>query len=262
MRFHNLFASSRCAIIISAMHMPPADAPAQTPAEKCIRLVALTLLICGIGAAMWFAGYTETGQRIFDDSAAIQMSARQWVEVWPVLTVVAFTATYLLFGMLLLPIWWLQILAGFAFGLAWGCAYALAAAALTATVTTLFSRWLAGDWFRANVEAHIQRVQNLEKKLGNNGLLVVMAVRLASITPFGISNYLFGLTRIKPIEVFFGSVLGGFPALTIYVTLGADPRQFESPRYWLTVGLITLALVMPLALRYLWPKWFRKLGVE
>mgnify|MGYP001161813285 CR=1 FL=1 len=233
-----------------------------SPGQKRLRLVILVLLVCGIAGGVWFAGFTETGKQIMEDHEAVGQRARSWVEARPVLSVGLYLLTYLACALLMLPIWWLQILAGFVFGLGWGCAYALTAAGISATVTTVFSRWLGGAWFRQRVEARMERVQRLEEKLGHNGLLVVMAVRLMYFLPFGISNYLFGLTRITAGEVFLGSILGGFPALTIYVTIGADPLLFKSWRYWLILGSINLVLVMPLLLRYLWPERFRRIGVE
>lgn len=242
--------------------VPPPQPDNLSPRQKRTRLVVLALLLGAIAAAIWFSSQTETGRQIFNDSAAMRESARTWVADRPLSAAVVFAMVYLVCGMLLLPIWWLQILSGFVFGLIWGCVYSLLAAALAATVTMIFSRWLAGAWFRQRIEAHLDRVKRLEVLLGNNGLLVVMAVRLASITPFGISNYLFGLTRIRAIEVFLGSIFGGFPALAIYVTIGADSGQFKSPQYWLIFGSITLVLIMPLVMRYVWPRWFRKIGVE
>lgn len=239
--------------MILAMKPPETGPPSLSTRQKRARGIVLGLLICGIVLALWFARYTDLGQQIFDDSAAVRDATREWVDTQPLLAAGAYAAIYLLCAMLLLPIWWLQILSGFVFGLAWGCTYSLVAAALAATVTMLFSRWLAGAWFRQNIASHMDRVQWLTEKLDDNGLLVVMAVRLAYFTPFGISNYLFGLTRIKPAEVFVGSILGGFPALAIYVTIGADFELFQSFRYWLIFGSINLLLVTPLALRYLWP---------
>ncbi len=244
--------------------MNPSDAGilSLSRTQKRIRLVALGVLLLGIVVTMWFVSFTDTGRQIFDNRQAVQAQARRWVDAQPLLAATVYILIYLVCGLLLLPIWWLQIIAGFAFGLAWGCIYTLAAAALTATVTMLFSRWLAGAWFREKIESRMERVRRLEELMGHNGLLVVMAVRLMYFLPFGISNYLFGLTRIRPVEVFLGSMLGGFPALTIYVTSGADYTLFATWRYWMILGTINLVLVMPLVLRYLWPRWFRKMGVE
>ncbi len=227
-----------------------------------LRPIISVLLVGAIITAIWFAGSTETGREVMRRPIAFGDEARAWVMLHPVLAPLIYLGLYLLCALLLLPIWWLQILAGFAFGLGWGCTYTLAAAAIGATITMLFSRWLVGEWFRTRIESRMERVRLLEEKLGHNGLLVVMAIRLAYFLPFGISNYLLGLTRIKAAEVFLGSILGGFPALTLYVTVGADFTLFYSWRYWLIFGTINLLLLTPLALRYLRPRWFRRMGVE
>jgi uncharacterized membrane protein YdjX (TVP38/TMEM64 family) len=233
-----------------------------TRSSNRLRLIVMSLLIAAIIAAVWYASATETGRQVMLHPREFGDEARGWVVGHPVVAPLIFFGLYLLCALLLLPIWWIQVLAGFAFGLVWGCIYTLAAAASASTITMLFSRWLAGEWFRERIESRMDRVRRLEEKLGHNGLLVVMAIRLMYFLPFGISNYLLGLTRITALEVFIGSILGGFPALTIYVTIGADYTLFQSWRYWLTLGAINILLLTPLLVRYLRPRWFRKIGVE
>jgi uncharacterized membrane protein YdjX (TVP38/TMEM64 family) len=233
-----------------------------TRSSNRLRLLVTALLMGAIVAAVWYASATETGREMMRHPRAFGAEARAWVSGHPLSAPLIFFGLYLLCALLLLPIWWLQILAGFAFGLVWGCIYTLLAAATGSTLAMLFSRWLAGEWFRTRIESRMERVRRLEEKLGHNGLLVVMAVRLMYFLPFGISNYLLGLTRITALEVFAGSILGGFPALTIYVTAGADYSLFYSWRYWLALAGINILLVTPLALRYLWPRWFQRIGVE
>src|SRR5690554_2763010 len=107
------------------MKPPDTDPRTLSTRQKRVRAIVLGLLICGIAAAIWFARYTEIGQQIFANSAAVRDAARHWVDNQPLLAAGAYAAVYVLCGMLLLPIWWLQILSGFVFGLAWGCTYSL-----------------------------------------------------------------------------------------------------------------------------------------
>jgi uncharacterized membrane protein YdjX (TVP38/TMEM64 family) len=241
--------------------MPRVDSR-MTRSSNRLRLAVMALLIAAIVAAVWYFSATESGRQIMRHPTDFGDDARAWVVQHPFTAPLIFFGVYLLCALLLLPIWWIQILAGFAFGLVWGSIYTLLAAATGSTISMLFSRWLAGEWFRERIESRMERVRRLEEKLGHNGLLVVMAIRLMYFLPYGISNYLLGLTRITPLEVFIGSILGGFPALTIYVTAGADYTLFYSWRYWLTLASINLLLVSPLLLRYLWQRFFSRIGVE
>jgi uncharacterized membrane protein YdjX (TVP38/TMEM64 family) len=86
--------------------------------------------------------------------------------------------------------------------------------------------------------------------MGSNGLLIIMAVRLAHIMPFAISNYFFGLTRITLRDTMIGTFLGGLPALIVYVTIGARRHYLQDWRYWTVLALINLLLLVPLIVRY------------
>src|SRR6185436_6076927 len=99
-----------------------------------------------------------------------------------------------------LPVWWLQILAGYGFGLLMGVIWSQIGATLGATTVFQISRWLGADWFHQKVESKATKLKAIDERLGHNGLLVVMAVRLMHFLPFAISNYLFGLTTITAID--------------------------------------------------------------
>ena len=103
----------------------------------------------------------------------------------------------------------------------------------------LLARWLAADWFQGKVEAHRERLRRLDEKLGHNGLLVVMAVRLVPVVPYSVCNYLLGVTRVSLIDVALGTVLGSPPHVIVSVTAGANPHllkdwrwRSERRRYW------------------------------
>ena len=70
-------------------------------------------------------------------------------------------------------------------------------------------------------EAKHTRLRALDEKMGHNGLLIVMASRLMHFLPFGVSNYLFGITRITLMDVILGTFLGNAPAIAFYVAVGA-----------------------------------------
>src|SRR5207253_11137098 len=133
---------------------------------------------------------------------------------------------------------------------------------LAAILTTRLSPWRAGDLVHKKLEARREKLRKLDEKLGHNGLLVVMAVRLSHVIPFGLSNYFFGLSRISTIDVAVGSFLGGFPAASFYATLGYNHHLLRDWRYDVSLICVNLLLLLPLLLRYLQPQWFKRIGVE
>ena len=219
-------------------------------ASQTLRRLLTPLLLVTIIAAIWFATATETGRRLTRRPHEMGESARVWVAQHPVAAPLIFIGLYIICGLLLLPIWWIQILAGYGLGLVWGCVYMLLAAGIAATIALVFSRWLGGEWLRCRIEARLDRVRQIENLLGHNGLLLVMTLRLLPIVPFGISNYLLGFTPVRVRDIFLGSILGGFPALTLYVTAGADYRLFGFWQYWVMFIGISLLLLTPLAIVY------------
>src|SRR5581483_11005214 len=114
------------------------------------------------------------------------------------------------------------------FGLILGVFWCEIAAAAASALTVWVSRFLAADWFHRRVESKMAKLREIDEKMGHNGLLVVIGVRLAHFLPFGICNYALGLTRVSTLDVFVGTLIGALPSVTLYVTLGAKPRLMEN----------------------------------
>lgn len=218
-------------------------------------LTAITL------AAILLLG-TARGRQIIHHPQLIGQDVQLWTASHPYLAPLVIIGTYIAATLLLFPVWWIQVLAGCGFGMVWGIIWCDIAATLSASITLLLSRWLAIEWYHGKVEPRLQKIRRLDEKLGRNGFLVVMAVRLIHILPFSFSNYLFGLSRITLIDVALGTLLGNIPALTLYVTLGAAPHRVVTLEFILLLTSMSLILLTPLLLRYLFPNWFKRIGIE
>jgi uncharacterized membrane protein YdjX (TVP38/TMEM64 family) len=173
-----------------------------------------------------------------------------------------FVLLYVALGVLALPVWWLQILAGYGFGLAMGIVWSQLAATLAAVGAAAISRFLLWVWFHTRVESHAARLRALDEKMGHNGLLVVCGVRLAHFIPAGVSNYAFGLTRISLRDIAIGTLLGGTPTAASFVTVGAARHLLSDWRYLAAIAVLNVGLLGLLVVRYLRPEWFRSIGVE
>ena len=223
---------------------------------------ALVLLGVLATAAVWFLFATPNGRAARDDPRHAAADVRGVVQAHPVESASALVGAYLTLAILCLPVWWLQIFAGVAFGLWWGGGLCLIASAASAAVTAGLADWFAGDWFHARIESKRERLRWLDETLGHNGLLVVMSVRLAHVLPFGLSNIALGLSRVSTRDVLLGTLLGNVPAVAVYVGLGAGYHPLTNWRFDSAVGLINVILLVPLLLRYAKPSWFRRIGVE
>ena len=236
--------------------MPTADR------RRPLRGVAALLLEVLAGGVVWFLFYTPTGRALQDNPRQAAADVRSVVQAHPFDSAIAFLAAYVAFALFCLPVWWLQVFAGVAFGLWTGGGACLAASAASAAATAALADWFAGEWFHARIESKRARLRWLDETLGHNGFLVVMAVRLTHVVPFGLSNIALGLSRVTAWEVLLGTLLGNVPAVAVYVGLGAGYRPLTNWRFDAAVGLVNVALLVPLAVRYARPEWFRRIGVE
>jgi uncharacterized membrane protein YdjX (TVP38/TMEM64 family) len=231
-------------------------------AQRRLKWVMGIVLLALLAVAVWLLFTTSSGREIRTHPQSVQENIRSTIAAHPLLTPAVFLAVYVLDVALgVLPVWWLQILAGIGFGLWFGTFWSVLAATISAPLGVLLSRWLAGDWYHQRVEARIQRLRNLDEMLGHNGFLVVMTLRLVHIMPFGLSNFGLGLINVSYIDVVLGTFLGSIPSVALSVGIGAGYR----PRDWrflTALVCINVFLLLPIAARYLRPQWFRKIGVE
>ncbi len=236
------------------------------PSRRFLRLLFALLLLALVGTGLYILFFTATGQLILQNPRhfrkSIEGDVRNWTAAHHVIAPTTFAAVYLLCGLSGLPVWWLQVLAGIAFGLLPGIVLSQLSASATAVTALCASRWLLGEWFHTRIESRLEKLRRVESFLGHNGFLVVITIRIIHTIPFGISNYLLGLTEITIMDVALGTFLGSAPAITFYVTLGINPHQVHTLRFLIAIIAMHLILLIPLILRYQRPQWFKKIGVE
>ncbi|HWB53860.1 MAG TPA: VTT domain-containing protein [Tepidisphaeraceae bacterium] len=226
------------------------------------RPLALIVLLLLIAAGLGVLFGTHSGRVLLHHPHRFSDKAHEIVTNHPILSPVVFIASYAVMASLILPMWWLDILAGVAFGILGGIGCCEFAGMLGAAGGTLISRWLASDWYSKRIEQRIKTLRKLDKKLDHNGLLVVMVVRLCHVTPFGASNYVFGIIGISLPDVLVGTVLGALPSNTISVTLGAEPHLVTTSTFIALLVVMHVLLLIPLGLRYIRPNWFKRIGIE
>jgi len=232
------------------------------PQGRNARIVALIILLCLLALGWWLLVFTQRGQLLIHDPHAFARDAHVWVHHHRIIAPAVLCALYVVLTVLAMPVWWLQVIAGFAFGIWMGIFWCDLAATLGAVCVLSISRWLAADWFHKKVEARMAKLRGIDHKLGHNGFLVVMLVRLSHVAPFALSNYMFGLIEISARDVAIGTMLGGLPSITATVMLGHNPHAYETLRFWAILLTMNVVLLAPVLLRYLRPGWFKKIGVE
>jgi uncharacterized membrane protein YdjX (TVP38/TMEM64 family) len=229
----------------------PLEPPEARTRRRRVRLILFILLaVCVVVASAWLFG-TPRGRSHLEREHLrhLGVAARGWANDNPVRTVGMFLLVYTICAVLLLPVWWLQMLAGFAFGLWVGLGLSVTASTVGAVVTAYVSRWLGEEWVRERIIGTGKKASKLERlveAVDRNGLLVVLISRLCYAVPYGVSNYLFGLVGIRMRDIILGTALGGVPVYAGWVAAGAKPDWLRRWEFWVIVVAVNLLLLVPL----------------
>ncbi len=227
----------------------PTTTPPRRSGAKAVRIIALILLLAAIAAAFALLIFTQRGQEVVHNPRLLRGEVVRFVRTHPLSSPLVYMSVYVILGVLALPVWWLQILGGCAFGLPLGVLYSQIAAVISAVTSARFCHWLAADWFH-KIEDRLTKLKRLDETFGHNGLLVVMAVRLTHVVPFGISNYCFGLTTVSWRDVAWGTLLGGIPAVSVYVAIGTQHHPLRDWRFLVGLAVVHVLLLIPLIVHY------------
>ena len=121
-------------------------------------ILAVLLAVVIAGAFYWLLG-TDQGRQYLDRQRLHEMGLRfdQWVRLHPLRAPAAFVGVYFLLAVLAMPLWWLQILGGYGFGLYLGVLWCQIASAIAAPATIGMSRTLLGKVFLAKAESRRAR---------------------------------------------------------------------------------------------------------
>jgi uncharacterized membrane protein YdjX (TVP38/TMEM64 family) len=164
-----------------------------------------------------------------------------------------FIALYAVAVTLFLPGAWLTLAAGAVFGLWWGLVYAFAGAVIGSGLSFLVSRYVARPWVE-RWAASSPRFSAIDRAVAADGRRIVFLLRLTPLVPFGVLNYLLGLTSItlkdmlaaSPgmlpgtlLYVYYGRVIGDLAALAA----GAAPARGPGQYVLLALGLVATVLV-------------------
>jgi uncharacterized membrane protein YdjX (TVP38/TMEM64 family) len=152
------------------------------------------------------------------------------------------------------PSWPLTVASGAIFGVAMGTVTASLASTTGAAVSFLISRYLARGLVSRKFAEH-PRFAAIDREISRKGALIVALLRLSPAVPFGIQNYLYGLTGIGFGTYLLTSWAAMLPGTSVYVYLGylgragldaaGEDGPSRSPVEWalLAVGLIATAAV-------------------
>lgn len=112
----------------------------------------------------------------------------------------------------------LTLLAGAIFDLFYGTVYVLIGATLGASLAFLVARHLARDIVERRM-ARNEKFAAIDRAVGEQGLKIVLLMRLSPVFPFTAMNFLLGLTKVRFRDYMLASV-GMLPGTLLYVYYG------------------------------------------
>ena len=142
------------------------------------------------------------------------------------------------------PIAVMSLSAGFLFGPVLGL-MALTAGAFCGTTATFFIARTFGGKFVDKVLRG--KAADFQDKLGRNGFLVILPVRLIGFPPWEFVNYASGLSHISYKDYITATMIGIMPAVVIQVFFADRLSNFnlEDPALYAAVGAFVLLAVVP-----------------
>ena len=143
---------------------------------------------------------------------------QEWIKGLGAWGVLAFAAVYIVAVVLLVPASALTVAAGSVFG-AWGFPLVVVAATIGAGLAFLIARYLA----KARVKKFVDKrpkLKAVDQAVAEDGWKIVGLLRLSPLVPFGLQNYLFGITEIGFYPYLGTTFVGIMPGSLLYVLLG------------------------------------------
>lgn len=199
----------------------------------------LILLTAPIGGILW----AVTNRDSFDSAAL-----NAWLSGFGIWAPLIFLMLYAAGTVLFLPGSLFALVGGALFGPILGTALNLLSATVGASIAFLVARFIAGEWVAQKTSGRLKR---LIEGVENHGWRFVAFVRLVPLFPFNLTNYAFGLTRIRFIPYVITSFVCMVPGATAYTWLGHAGREalsgdISAIRYGLlAIGLLATIAFVP-----------------
>lgn len=196
-------------------------------AKLALAGVALVLML----AAMWFFPVIDWMKAFGEWSSQLGFAGA-----------VIYGIVFGIAAILMVPCLPLTIFAGFAFGMMNGLISVWIGIAIGAAFGFLFARYVARNAVSEKLGRNA-RFRAIDGAIAKEGWKIVGLLRMCPV-PFGITNYLYGLTAIRFWPYMAATMIGLLPPNIAFVYLGAfGKRTLDGPRHPLEFVLGGLAVV-------------------
>lgn len=141
-----------------------------------------------------------------------------WLKKMGLWAPIIYIILYTLGTLLILPSTPLNLSGGALFGVWWGTLWTTVAAIVAAIIAFFFTRTVGRELIAKKLAG---RWQAIDAEMRQGGLFYMFAIRLLPIIPYGIVNFVAGLTSIRFRDYLLGTTLGTVPGILPFVMMGA-----------------------------------------
>jgi uncharacterized membrane protein YdjX (TVP38/TMEM64 family) len=149
-----------------------------------------------------------------------QERLRAWIDSYGVWGPLVYMLLYSIAPSLMLPGLPITVIGGVLFGPIWGTVYVMIGATVGAGLAFLLARKLGREWVASVIKGG--RLEELDKKVEEQGWKIVAFTRLIPLFPFNFLNYAFGLTRIKFTHYIIATFIFIFPGAVAFVVFSSS----------------------------------------
>jgi len=148
-----------------------------------------------------------------------------WIQtISPIYGTVTLTIVYAISIVFCFPGTPFNLAAGFLFDVWLGAIVTVIGCDLGATIAFLLGRTLGKDWAQEQVSKN-KKFTHINMAVEKNAWLIIFLIRLSPVLPFGLCNYLFGVTKVKFSSYWTATTAGLIPCTVAYTYLGSLMRN-------------------------------------
>lgn len=214
--------------------------PARNPRRRTIMIMIGIAVVAILGGLMFWASQSISWLSGESINAFLEKSRGTYFALPTVLLV------YVVGGILFFPVTVLSLAVAAIFGPVWGPIYGIMGALMSSAI--LFGAGkLSGDAGLRKIGG--PKVEALDDKLKQSGIVGVAAIRMLPIAPFSLVNLVAGISSIGIGQFLIGTFLGMFPPMIAKGLVGDSITQiFRNPSVetisYLLIGIVLWGLMI------------------
>ncbi|MBM7701298.1 TVP38/TMEM64 family protein [Metabacillus iocasae] len=205
--------------------------------NKLNKKVKVGLILLVVGIIIWFSrSYLN-----FDTN-----QIRDWILSFGILSPVVYIIVYTIRPLIFFPASILSIAGGLAFGSLFGTLYTIIGATSGAVVSFIVARKLGKNIGGDKREGNVKKIQQQMEK---NGFLYVLLFRLLPILNFDLVSYLAGVSRVRFVSFFLGTLIGIIPGTFAYNFLGSSIISGDPTIIIIAIIVFILLTAIPILIK-------------